>query len=59
VLNILDKNFIRSKIDYGATDYGNAPKRYIRVVGGFYRTTPIYVLSAANTIPSPEQRRTE
>jgi hypothetical protein len=58
VLNILYKNFIRSKMDYGATVDGNAPKTRLqkldtlqnvclRVVGGFSRT-----------IPNPEQRRT-
>jgi hypothetical protein len=30
----------------------------LRVVEGFSRTTPVHVLSAANTIPTPEQRRT-
>jgi hypothetical protein len=30
----------------------------LRVVGGFSRTTTVQVLSAANTTPTPEQRRT-
>jgi hypothetical protein len=69
VLNILYKNFIRSKMDYGATAFGTAPKTRLqkldtlqnaclRVVGGFSRTTSVHVLSAANTIPTPEQKRT-
>jgi hypothetical protein len=69
VLNILYKNFIRSNMDYGATANGNAPKTRLqkldtlqnaclRVVGGFSRTTSVQVLSAANTIPTPEQIRT-
>jgi hypothetical protein len=70
VLNILYKNFIRSKMDYGVrTAYGNAPKTplqkldtlqnaCLRVFRGFSRTTPAHVLAGANTIPTPEQRRT-
>jgi hypothetical protein len=69
VLNIVYNNFIRSKMDYGATAYKNAQKTRLqkldtlqnaclRVVGGFSRTTPVHVLSAANTIPTPEQKRT-
>jgi hypothetical protein len=69
VLNILYKNFIRSKMDYVATTYGNAPTMRLRkldtlqntclsFVGGFSMTTPVHVLSTANTIPTPEQRRT-
>jgi hypothetical protein len=68
ILNILYKNFIRNKMDDEATAYGNAPKTRLQkldtlqngclwVVGGFSRTIPIHVLSAANTIPTPEQRR--
>jgi hypothetical protein len=69
VLNILYKNFIRSKMNYGATAYGNAPKTRqqkldtlqnacLRVIGGVSRPTLVHVLTAANTIPTPEQRRT-
>jgi hypothetical protein len=59
VLNILYKNFIKSKMDYALKrrlqKLDTLQNTCLRVVGGFSRAIAIHVLSAANTIPTPEQ----